>query len=198
MNVGLFGGTFDPIHLGHVDMICQLCEHMVLDKIIFIPAYIPPHKHKLNMTPYCHRLAMTRLAIENYSSFEVSSFESESVMPSYTFHTIEHYKEIYPHDNLFYVMGVDSFNTIEEWYRWQELLCLANFVIVDRPNKTLDIATSTSQVLANSPYDIFYLPLHTLPISSTMIREKIAAHQSVDVFLQPNVLQYINEHYLYQ
>ena len=63
MKIGLFGGTFDPIHLGHVDMIRQLCDHIALDKVLFIPAYIPPHKHKPHMTAYHHRFAMTELAV---------------------------------------------------------------------------------------------------------------------------------------
>ena len=116
MKIGLFGGTFDPIHMGHVDMIRQVCEHMPLDKVIFIPAYIPPHKNK-TITPYHHRMAMVKLALQHDSMFEISDYESKTSKPSYTFHTLSYFKENYPNDEFFYIMGVDSFNNIESWYK---------------------------------------------------------------------------------
>ena len=198
MNIGLFGGTFDPIHLGHVDMIRQLCQQMALDKVIFIPAYIPPLKHKPHMTAYEDRLAMTRLAVAGELDFEVSTFESESDEPSYSLRTVRHFAEIYPQDRLFYIMGVDAFNGIEKWYRWQELLCAAHFIVIDRPHKKLSISQVVAEVLRHSTYDIYYLPLHTLPISSTMIRTRIQHHEPVDAFLAQSVLQYIQDNHLYQ
>lgn len=198
MKIGLFGGTFDPIHLGHVDMIRQLCDHMALDKVLFIPAYIPPHKHKPSMTAYHHRFAMTELAVAEDAMFEVSAFESESTHPSYTLHTLEHFKAVFPEDQLFYIMGVDSFNTIESWHHWQELLHMTNYIVIDRPHKTLSVSRATTEVLNKSPYDVYYLPLHTLPISSTMIRERLAAHETVEEFLPAAVLSYIEDNHLYQ
>lgn len=198
MKIGLFGGTFDPIHLGHVDMIKQLCDHMALDKVYFIPAYIPPHKHKLHMTSYFHRLTMVQLAVKEERMFEVSEFESQSTKPSYTIHTVEHFKREFPEDQLFYIMGVDAFNSIEEWHHWQKLLRMTNFIVIDRPHKTLSVSKETSDVLKESSYEVFYLPLHTLPISSTMIRERLTQHESVKEYLNNSVSQYISENHLYQ
>lgn len=198
MKIGLFGGTFDPIHLGHVDMIRQLCSHVALEKVIFIPSYIPPLKHKAHMTSYEDRLMMTRLALKEEPKFEVSTFESESNLPSYTINTVAHFKEKYPVDQLFYIMGVDAFNDIERWYHWQELLHATNIIIVDRPQKSLKISETVLQVLHSSPYEIYHMPLHTLPISSTMVRQSLVRQERVDEFLPNEVLEYILDKHLYQ
>lgn len=198
MKIGLFGGTFNPIHLGHVDMIQQVCEETMLEKVIFIPAYIPPHKKSKNIIPFSHRLEMAKLAISSYKNFEVSDIESRSQSPSYTFHTLAYFREHHPQDDFYYVMGVDSFNGIESWYHWQEVLHLANFIVIDRAGQKLEVSDATKSVLEDSPYKIYHLPLHTIPISSTLIREKLIERESVKEFLNDSVYQYIEEYDLYR
>ena len=196
MKIGLFGGTFDPIHTGHVDMIRQVCEHMPLDKVIFIPAYIPPHKNK-TITPYHHRMAMVKLALQHDSMFEISDYESKTSKPSYTFHTLSYFKENYPNDEFFYIMGVDSFNNIESWYKWNELLCLSNFIIIDRKDYTLAISKTTRKELDKSPYTVYHLTLKTIPISSTLIRQQLKDRKLMSNTLEDEVYSYILENNLY-
>lgn len=196
MKIGLFGGTFDPIHMGHVDMIRQVCEHMPLDKVIFIPAYIPPHKNK-TITPYHHRMAMAKLALQHDSMFEISDYESKTSKPSYTFYTLSYFKENYPNDEFFYIMGADSFNNIESWYKWNELLGLSNFIIIDRKDYPLAISKTTQIELDKSPYTVYHLPLKTIPISSTLIRQQLKDRKLMPNTLEDEVYSYILENNLY-
>ncbi|MEE0434019.1 MAG: nicotinate (nicotinamide) nucleotide adenylyltransferase [Peptococcaceae bacterium] len=198
MQIGLFGGTFDPIHLGHVDMINQLCEQMQLDKVVFIPSYIPPHKHKAHMTSYRDRLAMTKLAVAEEPHFEVSTYESEQETPSYTYHTVLHFSDIYPDDVLYYIVGVDAFNDIETWYRWRDLLQMVQFIVIDRPGRKLFMSEETKKIVHQSAYDVHHLALHTLPVSSTMVRQRLQAKESVAGCLAPAVQNYIEKHQLYE
>lgn len=196
MKIGLFGGTFDPIHLGHVDMIRQVCERMPLDRVIFIPAYIPPHKNKI-ITPYNHRMAMTSLALQQDSLFEISDYESKTSKPSYTFHTLSYFRETYPRDEFFYIMGADSFNSIESWYKWDELLCLSNFIVIDRQSYPLTIDEATKHVLDASPFTVYHLPLSTIPVSSTLIRQQLKDRVTMPKYLMHDVYDYIRENKLY-
>lgn len=198
MKIGLFGGTFDPIHLGHVDMIVQLRNAMHLDSVVFVPAYISPFKQNAHVTAYEHRLQMARLAIDGQADFEVSDFESRSEKPSYTFYTAEHFKSCYPDDELYFIMGVDAFNDIEKWFRWEDLLDMIHVVVVDRPHKKMSVSPEVHRVLHQSACHVYYLPLHTLPISSTMIRERLKIHESVQGLLDDRVWDYIKENHLYE
>lgn len=197
MKIGLFGGSFDPIHLGHVDMIEKLRALVALDRVVFIPAYIPPHKQTLELAPYAHRLAMTALAVKGDERFSVSDYEGKKEGLSYTLETIEHFKQTHPEDTLYEIMGADSFNAIETWHHWQELLMQCHFIVIDRPSTTLRISPETDRVLAQSPYEVRHLPLSTLPISSTMVRQRLVHHESVDDCLAPQVIDYIKKHHLY-
>lgn len=198
MKIGLFGGTFDPIHLGHVDMIEQLRASLSLDRVLFIPAYLPPHKDMHGRTAYEDRFAMTKLAVDGHAGFVVSDYESVRQTPSYTLCTVEHFKAVYPGDSLYTIMGVDSFNQIETWHQWQKLLTSANTVVIDRPGNTLRASEETRAVLSESPCQVIHAPLHTLPISSTMIRARLARGERVDVYLPEPVLTYIQAHHLYE
>ena len=198
MKLGLFGGTFDPIHLGHVDMIVQLCDVIHLEKVFFIPAYISPFKQDNHVVDYGHRFRMAQLAVTGYAGFQVSAFESESSEPSYTNYTAKHFRSLYPKDEIFFIMGADAFNDIEKWFHWQDLLEMINIIVVDRPHKTLAVSPEVHHVLHQSQCDVYYLPLHTLPISSTIIREKIHKGESVRGLLDTRVADYIKENHLYE
>ena len=198
MKIGLFGGTFNPIHLGHVDMIQQVCGHMAIEKVVFIPAFIPPHKNSANITAFSHRFKMAKLAVHQHENFEVSDIESKSKNPSYTLYTLEYFKQNYPSDDFYYMMGVDSFNGIESWFHWKEVLQLANFIVIDRAGEKLNISRSTQEVLDTSDYSVYHMPLHTLPISSTIVRNKLVHNDSVKEYLDDSVYQYIRENNLYR
>lgn len=196
MKIGLFGGTFDPIHIGHVDMIRQVCSHISLDKVIFIPAYLPPHKNN-TITSYNHRMAMVKLALQHDATFEISDYESRNSNPSYTFYTLSYFKNMYPEDEFYYIMGADSFNSMESWYRWEELLCLSHFIVIDRKDYPLFINNSIRNVLNKSKYSVYHLPLNTIPISSTIIRQRLKNGVAIENDLNNDVYRYIRENDLY-
>ena len=116
---------------------------------------------------------------------------------SYTFHILSYFKENYPNDEFFYIMGVDSFNNIESWYKWNELLCLSNFIIIDRKDYPLAISKTTQKELDKSPYTVYHLPLKTIPISSTLIRQQLKDRKLMPTTLEDEVYSYILENNLY-
>lgn len=196
MKIGLFGGTFNPIHCGHIDMAQQVFRNMALDKILLIPAYVPPHKTSDGMVLYEHRFAMVKLAIQGYPFLEVSDIESKLPKPSYTLQTVNFFRHYCPNDNFYYIMGADSFNHIESWYHWEELLSTVNIVVINRKDHDLHWSSNVKKVLEQSPYQCIHLPLDTLPISSTMIRKRLRDDDALK-YLPSNIKTYIMEHGLY-
>jgi nicotinate-nucleotide adenylyltransferase len=197
MKTALFGGTFDPIHLGHTDMIRQLCDAYPLDRVIFMPAYLPPHKLAAHTASFEDRLAMVRLATRGSSNWTVSDYESTVSGPSYTYRTLCHFLEVVSADDLYYIMGQDSFNSIKTWYRWEELLGLCHFIIIDRHGYD-DKENAIKDLAETRGWRLHFLPLQTLPISSSLIREKLEAKGDMDGLLDDKVLSYIKEHHLYE
>ena len=130
--IGIFGGTFNPIHFGHLRAAEETREHFDLDKIIFLPSGIPPLKNQ-ELAKLDHRLEMARIAIAGNPSFEVSSLEGEEEGPSYTVKTVEKLNSIYPSDRLYFMMGLDTFKELEKWYMPEKLASLINFVVFSRP-----------------------------------------------------------------
>ena len=126
MKIGIFGGTFNPIHLGHLHIAEQTQREMALDQIMFLPTGDPPHKPPETLAPAPHRLEMVRLALKNHPYFVVSDYEAISPAKSYTIHTLQHLKEELEGE-LFFMVGLDAFLDIASWKRAEELLKLTNF-----------------------------------------------------------------------
>lgn len=197
MKIGLFGGTFNPVHLGHVDMIEQVCLKIHLDKIFFIPAFIPPHKLSKEIVDYSKRFYMLQLALNKKTCYNISNVEQKVNRPSYTIYTIKYYKNIYPDDELFYILGVDAFNKIESWYHWEELIALCHFIVVDRAGSQLKINKKVQNILDKSDFNIYHLNIKTLPISSSDIRKKLKEGLDVKSLLDINVYDYVISNRLY-
>lgn len=197
MKTALFGGTFDPIHLGHTDMIRQLCDVFPLDQIIYIPAYLPPHKLSAHTASFEDRLSMVHLAIRGHNNWTVNDFESTISGPSYTYNTLRHFLDYYSPDELYYIMGLDSFNNIKTWHRWEEMLGLCHFIIIDRQG--YDSKEHTVKELAETRgWKLHFFPLETLPVSSSMVRKKLAQRGNMEGLLDEKVFSYIKEHHLYE
>ena len=132
--IGLFGGTFNPIHFGHLRAAEEVQEFFHLDKIIFIPARIPPHKTEKAIVAPEHRLNMVKLAIQYNPCFEISDFEIQRNSKSYSIITIEHFQKKLGFDtSLFFLMGMDAFLEINTWKDFAQLFSLTNFIIMSRP-----------------------------------------------------------------
>ena len=194
--IALFGGTFDPIHNGHIALAEKVCDDFALDRIIFIPAGIPPHKKNQDITDAVHRYQMVALATKDNPRFCVSDFELKSETPNYSYLTISHFKELFPDDEIFFLVGGDSFRDFPDWKCYRKLLSLCTFLVVPRPG------VSGVQYLEKfqgdeTPPRVHFLKNFACSISSTDIRKKLSDKTSVlsDVPLQ--VYDYILKNNLY-
>ena len=126
--LGIMGGTFDPVHYGHLQTAEFIAKHCSLEKIIFIPAYIAPHKVGLEFAPAKARYEMTKLAVAEYPNFIVSDIEIKRSGVSYTYDTVEEIKKLYPEHELYFIIGADSVPTLNTWHRIKDLLREVTFI----------------------------------------------------------------------
>ncbi|MGC8938187.1 MAG: nicotinate-nucleotide adenylyltransferase [Thermodesulfovibrio sp.] len=205
MKIGLFGGTFNPIHYGHLRVAEEVREAFLLDKIIFIPAGIPPLK-KYDILEAMHRLKMTELAVKDNPFFEVSDFETKQKKPSYTINTLTHLKRLYQKDTLFFIMGIDAFLELKSWYRYEELLRMVDFIIMSRPGFDNlqnyefieDEEAENCFKIKNSDKRAFFISVSPFWISSTQIRKMIQNEKSIRYLVPEEVRKYIEDNKLYR
>lgn len=210
--IGLFGGTFNPIHLGHLRGVEEIREAFRLDEIIFIPSAIPPHKAMEEIIDAKHRLEMVRLAIASNPYFSISDIELSRPGKSYSIDTIRHFREGCT-DALFFILGGDAFVEIETWKDFQNLFTLCHFIVMARPGfqKTpvasqlpgsltpafqYDLETKVWVHL--SGYHLYFKEISFLDISSTKVRELIERGESVRYLIPPETEAYIHKHGLYR
>lgn len=212
--IGLFGGTFDPIHCGHVKAAESVQKIFSFDRILFIPSYIPPHKETLDVVSAEHRLKMVELALSSFDRFFPSSIEIDARGTSYSIMTLNRIKEIFPQTELFFLLGIDAFLEIETWKDYEGVLDQCSFIVMSRPGFRLDEAkkilaekyshrmVEVSGFLAKETERIFnqriyLLSIETLDISSSEVRERVRKNQSIKDLVPKNVENYIKEKCLY-
>lgn len=196
--IGILGGTFDPIHTGHLRLAQEVYEAMELDQLIFIPAYVAPHKVGLSYAEPEQRYAMTKLALADKPHFLVSDLELQRTGVSYTFHTIQQLKQQYPEDELYFIIGADTVPQLYTWHRIQELLQEVIFVAAARPGYT-DVLEQAEAQLGSVVRDrVKLLNTSEYAVSSTEIRQRVAANAGLEDLVPEQVAQYIYEHGLYQ
>ncbi len=207
--IGLFGGTFNPVHLGHLRGAEEIRETFGLQEVIFIPAAIPPHKMTEEIIEGHHRLEMVRRATRKNAQFTPSDVELRRPGKSYSIDTIRHFRERL-NGSLYFILGRDAFVEIESWKNFQNLFSLSNFIVMTRPN--LSQVSPIPRVLAPAfRYDqessewvhisgnkIFFKEINFLDISSTKVRELVQAGKSIRYLVPPEVEAYIEKHGLYQ
>lgn len=195
--IGLLGGTFDPIHYAHLFM-GQLCaDALGLEKVIFIPGGVAPHK-AIVATDAQRRYEMTQLATADNPLFTVSDYETKKQTPSYSVETVEHFKTRYPDDELVFIFGEDSLDYVERWYRAERLLQLCSFAVVGRGGFTSDITQKIAFLEKNFRATVYYVKSPELEISSGIIRDRIRAGKSARYLLPDAVLAFITEHGMYK
>ncbi len=212
MRIGILGGTFNPIHLAHLRLAEEAREACALDRVLFIPAAAPPHKNVAEETSFRHRLAMTELATADHPAFAVSDLESRRAGKSYSVHTLEILRRERPGDAFFFLVGMDSFRDIASWYEYGRLFELTHLVVAARPGSDVDDPLALLPVAIRSDfcYDaaartlrhragtaVFFLSETRLDISSTRIRELVAAGRSIRYLVPAPVEDYIMRHRLY-
>ena len=209
--VGLLGGTFDPVHNGHLQLGDRVLENYNLDKILFIPASTPPHKNEA-VSAVGHRLQMLKLAISGNRRFDFSEIEISRQKVSYTFDTIQEWKSFGGTGVLYhFIIGYDALSEIETWYRWQDLLVVTNFIVAVRPGFSLKEIEQLLERNGFSPEDggadrwigeqtgneILFLAGEIADISSTEIRSRIASRKPWADLVPPLVADYIISNRLY-
>jgi nicotinate-nucleotide adenylyltransferase len=215
LKIGLFGGTFNPIHLGHVKAAEIVAERFLLDKLFFIPSYIPPHKESDQIASPGHRLRMVELALEPFPRFFPSSIEVDAGGMSYSIVTLKKMKIQYPEARILFLLGVDAFLEIETWMDYESVLEQCSFIIMSRPQFRLGDAhrvlnsTYSQRIIDLSSTDtafsidlsanlIYLIPIQALDISSTEVRERVNSNQSIKDLVPESVENYIKENGLYQ
>ncbi len=209
MKWGLFGGTFDPVHLGHLRCAEEISELFRLDRMIFIPAGIQPLKTGSDTAPFHHREKMLRLAIEDNPSFSISTIENTRDGKSYSIETIRYFLDNASGETeLYFILGQDSFDTIQQWKDWHELVTLCNFVVMTRPGYETKTLTGTfppefaalfrydstiTGFIATGLKSIFFRNITLLDISSTDIRKRVRTGASIRYLVPEPVRNYILE-----
>ncbi|MBM3247959.1 MAG: nicotinate-nucleotide adenylyltransferase [Candidatus Omnitrophica bacterium] len=187
--IGIFGGTFDPIHNGHIMIAEEVFKELNLDKIIFVPANIPPHKLHIKIANAQDRYNMTKLAVDYNDNFEVSDIELKRQGPSYSIDTINELKENIKQDAEFYfIIGSDSIPELRYWKDFNKLLKIVKFVVVNRPRHGFK----------GVPPGALRIQLRGMDISSSKIRNRIKEAESVDSLVPEEVKQYITKQGLYK
>lgn len=195
MKLCVFQGTFNPIHKAHINLAKYITNKYDFDKFLFIPAYRPPHK-EYNPELSLHRLNMVKLAIENYSNFEVSDIEYQREGKSYTYLTIcELYKLYNIEDKIHFIIGTDAFDDIESWYKIDKLKKLIKFIVFIREEK---FNPNKYNCLKEKGYNFEIEQLPYENISSSEIRNMIENNQNTEKYLDKKVRTYIEKNDLYK
>lgn len=205
--IALFGGSFDPVHLGHLRIAEDIREYYQFEKVVFIPTYLSPLKSKHYSAPE-DRLNMINIAIKDCPYFEVIDYEINKKGKSYTIDTVKHFKNLLGY-NPFFIVGSDAFLTLHNWKEPEELLKLTNFIVVNRDindfenvkNYLKERFNYNNIVLENiffSKPAVYLYKSRILEISSTEIRERVKNNLSIKFLVLPEVQEYIHKRNLYK
>ena len=219
--IGLLGGTFDPVHNGHLHLAEQAQRFFNLEKVVFIPAYRSPHKLALEPVSCEHRLSMLTLALEGLPRFSIDKMEINKNEVSYTIETLKELQLNHPEWNMFLILGADAFQDIDTWKQCSQLLDFCNILVGTRPGAELQVSDSVKKKLTlstsatndratSSAMDVkvfknlekgtgvTFFQISPLDISSKEIRQRIHSEDLVKNLLPPSVDHYIMQHRLYR
>ena len=216
MKTGIMGGSFDPVHTGHLRAAEEIIKRLSLDEVVFIPTLVSPHKNPGTTTSASHRLNMLNLCAKANPRFRVSDMEIRREPPSYTVDTLRSLKEDEPHNEHYFIMGCELFTAIETWKDFAELFSCSNFVVLRRPgydfphcsdsvplalendfrysysDSGMDVFTHTSS------NKLFFVDIAGIMVSSTEVRELACAGASLEYRVAPEVDMYIKQNGLYK
>lgn len=212
--IGVLGGTFDPVHNGHLAAAGAVREGLVLDTILFVPAALPPHKSGSPVSPFADRAAMLELAVAGRPEFVVTRLEAERPGPSYSVDTLRQLHRLWDHEKkLFFIVGMDAFVKIDTWKEYRELPRLAELVVLDRPGLGAgQLEHAIDRFFPGFRFDprekswmepetggrILPFALKPTPVSSTLVRRLASEDRAVAELVPEAVARYLREHHLYQ
>lgn len=218
--IGIYGGTFDPIHYGHLRVAAAIGEAFALDRFLFVPAFVPPHKRAVKISASYHRYAMVVLATLHHpplahTNFVASTIELEAPTRPYTIETLQHLQMRYPSATLFFVMGADSFAEVHLWREYERLLTEYNIIVAARPSsetlstqhlsgacqqRVVDLRGSKPPTLlaAATPPQVFLTDYVAADLAATDVRAAVRGGQPIETMVPPEVARYIATYDLYR
>jgi nicotinate-nucleotide adenylyltransferase len=199
MRLGLFGGSFDPIHRGHIDPVQAARRELGLDRVVYLPTAVPPHKPGRVLAPAHARYAMVEMALLDEEGLYASTFELTLERPAYTVETLEHFRRTMPDAELVLIIGGDSYAELDHWVRWEEIPDLARLAVLARPGWTLEessLSTELAALARSGKVDFLHQP--AVDISSTRLRELFAKREAPPPETVPrSVVRYVQKYDLY-
>ena len=187
--IGVFGGTFDPIHNGHLVVADEVLSQLGLDQVLFVPAGDPWQKE--TRASDTDRLSMVILALEGHPQYAVSTIDLDRPGHTYTVDTLTELRQQFPNDELFFILGADAYRGIESWQEAERLPGLAQFIVVSRPTEA-----GGEPLVMRTGVNLLEIP--ALPVSSTQCRQAIREGMTVTGLVPTEVEQYIEDHHLYR
>ena len=194
--IGIMGGTFDPIHNGHILIAKHAYEIYHLDEVIFIPSGVSYLKS--GVSDAMHRLEMTKLSIKEIPYFSYSTMEIERKGNTYTFETLEKLHKLHPDWDLYFILGADQLLHIDKWYQPQKIFQACTLICSVRDDSDIHVIQEKGKELEKMGAKILYLDIEPILISSTNLRQLIKNHQSIDSFVPKAVASYILQEHLYE
>ena len=196
--LGVFGGTFDPPHIGHLILASEACEDLGFDRLLWVLTPVPPHKLNQPISPLEHRLAMLELAISDNPNFELSRIEMDRPGPHYTVDTMRLLANERPSANLILLIGGDSLRDLPTWHRPADLVAACHEIgVIRRPGDSVDLSEWEGQV-PGTQAKVRFIDTPLLEISSSAIRRRIRENLPFRYYLSPPVYKYILENQLYR
>lgn len=196
--IGIIGGTFDPVHLAHLQLAKCAHEQFDLEQVIFLPAGDPPHKTDRHITPAYRRLEMLKLCLREYPHFKISEYEIDKQGYSYTAETLEYFTQIYPEVQYYFIIGADSLFALDTWYSPERCLSKAIFLVGNRLGRDEeDIDRQIAYLTNRFGGTIEKIKMPGMEVSSSSIRELLSKGQDASAYLVPAVNEYIRQNHLY-
>lgn len=196
-SLAVFGGTFNPIHLGHVRLAKEAARQLSLERVILMPTWTPPHKEAPDLALAEHRLAMCRLAAQGQPLLEVSDLELRRGGRSYTIDTVEELQRLYPRQDITLLVGGDMLRTFEQWRRWQDILDKVILCAAPRLPQERPALEALAREYRAKGWRCQVLELPAMVVSSTDIRRRFALGEEISSLVGPEVAAYMEDHQLY-
>ncbi len=197
MKIGIFGGTFNPIHNGHINLVKEIIKIKDFDKFFVIPTNLPPHKNSENLVNSSHRIEMCKLAF-NDEKIEINDYEIVSKGKSYTINTLKHFKNLFPKSEISLIIGSDMLKFFTKWKCFEEILSICEIIAVSRDEDDTKKMEQYADVLRNYGAKVLIINIKPYEISSTRIRNLISTGSDYACYLPQKIVKYIMDNELYK
>ncbi len=190
-SIGLLGGSFNPVHNGHIAIVTSFLHSELIDELWILLTPDPPHKKEQTLADYFHRSAMLQAAFKGFENVKISDVEKNLPEPSYTIQTLEHLHKEYPNYNFYLCMGGDSLHDFTQWKDWQKILSYCDLIVARRPSA--DTALPANQMRDK----VHFVDHEPIAVSSSAIRKRINEGKAISSLVPKSTEQYIKKHNLY-